>query len=273
MNNEVICALSILNAGAMSAGYEYLDLSATTGVLFITVVGTSRVRAVVGIFVGGLAAELMRTGAGATEGHAIRVAAVHWTGAVGDDSRDGRSALGRAGGPASAIDAVQTLIGAAIATVRAGLTARVLHTSLAFAGAVVAAATAAVAMPAALDRRIDAQNVVVIGWEVLRAAVSHLTAVPKVITVANDGDVSSHWVGGARGASSHHHNSASGSLVGVIGVLGLNVLQAELSSVVALIQVFGELISVLPVLRRNGVIKPSLVDSSIASSIDVVSNV
>lgn len=272
MNNGVICVLSILNASVISAGHEYLGLSATTGPLFITVIGTSRVRAVVGIVVGGFAAELMRTGAGATKRHAVRVTAVHWTGTVGEDNRDGRSALGGAGGPAPAINAVQTLIGAAIATVSAGLTARVLHTGLAFTGAVVAAAASAVAMTAALDRRIDAQYVVVIGWEVLRAAVSHLTTVPEVITVADDGDVSSYWVSGARGASSHYHNSSSGSLVGVIGVLGLDVLQAELSSVVALIQVFGELISVLPVLRRNGVIKPSLVDSSIACSIDVVSN-
>ena len=117
---------------------------------------------------------------------------------------------------------------------------------------------------------VDAQYVIVVRREVVRAAIAHLTSIPKVPRATDHGNISSNGVRGTRRTSAHNYNRASGGLVRVVGVLGLSILQTKIGRIVALVQVFCELVGVAPVGAGDSVVEVTLVDATEANGVDVI---
>ena len=127
-----------------------------------------------------------------------------------------------------------------------------------------------------LGGNVDSESV--LGWEAALGTVAHLATVIEgsgVIStvVGPDSDVTGSWVRGAWSTGSNDDNSTTWGVVWVVVAVTLNVLEVEISSVVALVEVVGEVVGLTPVLGRDAVVEAALPDATIADGVNVVSDV
>ena len=128
----------------------------------------------------------------------------------------------------------------------------------------------------ALGWHVDAEGV--LRWEAGLGSVVHLTTDVEgssvvCAVVRPDGDVARGRVRGTGSTGSNDNNGAAWGVVWVVAAVALDVLEAQLSCVVSLVEVVSEIVGLSPVLGRDAVIEAALVDATVTDGIDVVSNV
>ena len=110
-------------------------------------------------------------------------------------------------------------------------------------------------------------------WESSCAAITHLSTIIEGSVLSLDRDISRGRIGCTWCARCYNDDRTGWCIIRIVATVSLDVLKAQLFSVIVFVQVVGEIVGFGPVRGRDSIVEATFFDTSIAGLIDEISNV